>query len=121
MTAGDKPALRVGSAVSVDGTEIGYRSLGEGPGLVIVGGALSSGSNYLSLAERLTGEFEVHLMDRRGRPLSGPQGPGHSIEHECADLIAVAEATGSTEQPREIAKAILAAATRAPDKTVEIG
>jgi pimeloyl-ACP methyl ester carboxylesterase len=96
MTVGVKPALRMGSAVSADGTEIGYRSLGEGPGLVIVGGALSSGSNYLSLAERLTGEFEVHLMDRRGRPRSGPQRPEHSVENECADLIAVAEATGST-------------------------
>jgi pimeloyl-ACP methyl ester carboxylesterase len=66
MTAGVKPALRVGSTVSADGTEIGYRSLGDGRGLVIVGGALSSGSNYLALAERLAGEFEVHLMDRRG-------------------------------------------------------
>jgi pimeloyl-ACP methyl ester carboxylesterase len=96
MTAGVKPALRVGSTVSADGTEIGYRSLGDGRGLVIVGGALSSGSNYLALAERLAGEFEVHLMDRRGRPRSGPLRPGHSIEDECADLIAVAEATGST-------------------------
>lgn len=96
MTVGVKPALRMGSAVSADGTEIGYRSLGEGPGLVVVGGALSSGSNYLSLAARLTGKFEVHLMDRRGRPRSGPQRPEHSVEHECADLIAVAEATGST-------------------------
>jgi pimeloyl-ACP methyl ester carboxylesterase len=96
MTADVKHALRMGSAVSVDGTEIGYCSVGEGPGLVVVGGALSSGSNYLPLAERLAGEFEVHLMDRRARPRSGPQRPGHSIEHECADLVAVAEATGST-------------------------
>ncbi len=96
MTAEVKHALRVGSAQSADGTEIGYRSLGEGRGLVIVGGALSSGSNYLPLAERLAGEFEVHLMDRRGRPRSGPQRTAHSIEEECADLIAVAEVTGAT-------------------------
>ncbi|MFL5828962.1 MAG: alpha/beta fold hydrolase [Solirubrobacteraceae bacterium] len=96
MTAAVKHALRPGAAVSVDGTKIGYLSLGEGRGLIIVGGALSSGSNYLPLAERLAGNFEVHVMDRRGRPRSGPQRPGHSIEEECADLIAVAEATGST-------------------------
>lgn len=96
MTSDATHGLRGGSAVSVDGTEIGYRSLGEGPGLIIVGGVLSSGSTYLPLAQRLARAFEVHLMDRRGRPRSGPQRPGHSIDHECADLIAVAEATGAT-------------------------
>jgi pimeloyl-ACP methyl ester carboxylesterase len=35
-------------------------------------------------------------MDRRGRPGSGPQRQSHSIEDECADLIAVAARTGAT-------------------------
>jgi pimeloyl-ACP methyl ester carboxylesterase len=87
---------RVSCATSSDGTEIGYCSLGEGRGLIIVGGALTSCSAYLPLARRLAGAFEVHVMDRRGRPRSGPQRPGHSIEYECADLAAVAEATGAT-------------------------
>lgn len=96
MTSDIARGLRVGSAASADGTEIGYCSLGEGPGLIIVGGVLSDGSTYLPLAQRLAGRFEVHLVDRRGRPRSGPQQSGHSIEHECADLIAVAEVTGAT-------------------------
>lgn len=37
----------------------------------------------------------MHVIERRGRPRSGPQRPGHSIENECADLIAVATATGA--------------------------
>ena len=34
----------------------------------------------------------VHVMNRRGRPPSGPQRPGHSIDDECADLVAIAMA-----------------------------
>jgi pimeloyl-ACP methyl ester carboxylesterase len=85
----------VHSARSADGTEIGYRSLGRGPGLIVVGGVLSRGESYLPLAEKLADAFEVHLVDRRGRPSSGPQRPGHSLEDECDDLVAVIEATGA--------------------------
>jgi pimeloyl-ACP methyl ester carboxylesterase len=96
MTAGGEERLRETSAVSADGTSIGYCSLGEGPGLIIVGGVLSSGSDYLPLARLLAHRFEVHLMDRRGRQRSGPQRQGHSIDDECADLTAVAQSTGAT-------------------------
>jgi pimeloyl-ACP methyl ester carboxylesterase len=63
--------------------------------MVVVGGVLMSGSDYMSLANALAGDFEVHVMERRGRPGSGPQRTDHSLEDERADLIAVAEATGS--------------------------
>ena len=88
--------LQVTSAVSADGTPIGYSSLGQGPGLIIVGGVLSSGADYLPLAHVLAEDFEVHVMDRRGRPNSGPQRQDHSIDDECADLIAVVRSTGAT-------------------------
>jgi pimeloyl-ACP methyl ester carboxylesterase len=96
MTSGGNESLRAASTVSADGTPIGYSSLGEGPGLIIVGGVLSSGSDYLALANALAQEFEVHLIDRRGRPSSAPQRPSHSIDDECADLLAVAASTGAT-------------------------
>ena len=79
--------------MSADGTTISYLSVGTGPGLVLVGGVLSSASTYVPLAEALAGDFTVHVMNRRGRPPSGPQRPGHSIDNECADLVAVAMAT----------------------------
>jgi pimeloyl-ACP methyl ester carboxylesterase len=85
--------LQTSSATSADGTTIGYLSVGNGPGLVLVGGVLSSASTYLPLAEALAEHFTVHVMNRRGRPLSGPQLPGHSIETESADVLAVAKAT----------------------------
>ncbi len=96
MTAGATERLRETLAVSADGTPIAYCSLGEGPALIIAGGVLSSGSDYLPLAHLLAQHFEVHVVDRRGRPRSGPQSQSHSIDEECADLCAVAASTGAT-------------------------
>lgn len=69
--------------------------MGDGPGLIVVGGALATGLDYLTLGRTLGTNYEVHLMDRRGRGLSGPQGEAYSIGKECDDLRAVAVATGS--------------------------
>jgi len=79
---------------SADGTRIGYRSRGTGPGLVVLSGALLTGADYDGLAAHLPG-LTVHLVDRRGRGTSGPQGPGYGIETEVADLAAVVRATGA--------------------------
>jgi pimeloyl-ACP methyl ester carboxylesterase len=88
-------AVRSNSTVSSDGTTIAYSSVGAGPAIVIVGGVLSDGENYLQLAEALADQYTVHVMERRARAGSGPHRPGHSIEDECADLVAVATATDS--------------------------
>jgi pimeloyl-ACP methyl ester carboxylesterase len=61
-----------GSVPSADGAAIAYRSLGFGEGIVVVGGALSSGEDYLPLARELSESFAVHVVDRRGRGASGP-------------------------------------------------
>lgn len=80
---------------SKDGTTIGYRSVGTGPGLVIVHGSMSSGYHHLDLAVMLADHFTVHLIDRRGRGLSGPYKSDHSIADDVADVQAVLKATGS--------------------------
>ena len=95
MTTVEIREARTNTTRSSDGTVIAYHSVGSGPGLVVVGGVLSVGSDYLPLAHALAAEFEVHIMERRGRPGSGPQGQHHSLNDECADLSAVAAATGS--------------------------
>jgi pimeloyl-ACP methyl ester carboxylesterase len=95
MSATTDSSARVSSVESADGTLIVYCSVGAGPGLIVVGGVLSSAASYRPLADLLADAFEVHLVDRRGRGASGPQRPGHSIEQECADLLAVVEATGA--------------------------
>jgi len=88
-------AARTRTARSSDGTVIAYHSLGNGPGLVVVGAVLSAASDYMALAGALAGEFEVHVMERRARPGSGPQRHDHSLDDEAADLAAVTAATGA--------------------------
>lgn len=95
MTPAGIRAARTSTVCSSDGTVIAYHSVGNGPGLVVVGGVLSAGSDYMALAGALAGEFEVHVMERRGRPGSGPQREDHALDDECADLAAVAAATAS--------------------------
>jgi pimeloyl-ACP methyl ester carboxylesterase len=80
---------------SADGTRIGYRSTGTGPGVVVLSGALLTGADYAALAGHLSGSLTLHLVDRRGRGASGPQGAGYGIEAECADAAAVLRATGA--------------------------
>jgi pimeloyl-ACP methyl ester carboxylesterase len=81
---------------SADGTPIAYQSIGGGRGLIIVGGALRTGEDYVPLAQELASSFAVHVMDRRGRGGSGPQGPNYSIDKEVDDLLAVQAATGAS-------------------------
>jgi pimeloyl-ACP methyl ester carboxylesterase len=86
----------VSTVRSADGTRIAYRSLGTGPGVIVVGGALHGGADYDVLATALAASFAVHVVDRRGRGGSGPQGPRYRIEKEVQDLLAVQEATAAT-------------------------
>ncbi len=80
---------------SADGTAIGYRTVGSGPGVVVVGGALRTAEDYLSLAATLAESCTVHVVDRRGRGASGPQGPRYSLRTEVDDLRAVLTETGA--------------------------
>jgi len=81
--------------VSADGTPIEVRSLGQGPGVVVVPGALSTADDYARLARALSDRFTVHTIQRRGRGGSGPQGDRYGIERECEDLDAVVAGTGA--------------------------
>ena len=82
------------SVESQDGTLIGYRQLGRGPGVVLLHGTMSSGQNHVELAEALADAFTVYLPDRRGRGLSGSFGTEYSIHKEVEDLDALLQRTG---------------------------
>jgi pimeloyl-ACP methyl ester carboxylesterase len=81
--------------VSRDGTAIGYRQLGDGPGVVLLHGTMSSAHNHMQLAEALSDAFTVYVPDRRGRGSSGPFGAHHNIEKEVEDLDALLARTGA--------------------------
>ena len=91
------PPIPVTTAMvaSADGTVIGYHTVGQGPPVIIIGGGLRAAEDYLALARGLAVRYCVHVVDRRGRGLSGPQGPRYGIERECEDLLAVQAATGA--------------------------
>ncbi|GAB2729637.1 hypothetical protein GCM10027089_61680 [Nocardia thraciensis] len=94
MTAPD-PNLPPSTVVSADGTTIAYLTVGAGPAVVVVPGALSVADGYLDFARALGGHFTVHVLERRGRGGSGPQGADYSIDKEREDLLAVADKTGA--------------------------
>jgi pimeloyl-ACP methyl ester carboxylesterase len=83
------------TVTSADGTVIGYRTIGQGPALIVVGGAMRAAEDYLALARALAERYRVHVVDRRGRGLSGPQGPRYAIARECEDLLAIQASTGA--------------------------
>lgn len=83
------------AVTSKDGTRIGFRQLGHGPGVVILhGGALAS-QHYMKLGAALADQLTVYIPDRRGRGMSGPYGPHYGIEREDEDLDAIVTATGA--------------------------
>ncbi|HXN03953.1 MAG TPA: alpha/beta hydrolase [Candidatus Acidoferrum sp.] len=84
-----------GSVVSRDGTTIGYRQLGRGPGLVVLHGAMESAQSHMQLAEALADTYTVYLSDRRGRGLSGAYGRDYSVQEDVEDLDALLSKTGA--------------------------
>ena len=80
---------------SRDGTRIGYARSGDGPGLVLLHGALQTSRSFSRLAAELGDNFTIYVPDRRGRGLSGPPGDGYSMQAEVDDLAALLEATGA--------------------------
>ena len=78
---------------SKDGTTIAFDRSGNGPALVLVGGALSNRSAAAPLTELLTPDFTVVAYDRRGRGDSGDTAP-YAVEREIEDIDALIRAVG---------------------------
>ncbi|HJS97059.1 MAG TPA: alpha/beta hydrolase [Solirubrobacteraceae bacterium] len=90
------PPTTGGLARSSDGTTISYETAGVGDGLLVVGGAWRTARDYRPFGRALSDSFAVHVIDRRGRGRSGPQGAGYSIAREIEDVLAVQAQTGAT-------------------------
>ncbi|WP_018759325.1 alpha/beta fold hydrolase [Paenibacillus terrigena] len=91
-----KDSFHYSTVISQDGTQIGYRSIGHGPGLIVVPGALTTSAEFTTFARYLSDTFTVHILDRRGRGESGPQGTEYSIRKECEDIMEIQALTGAT-------------------------
>src|SRR3954452_5225511 len=95
MVAASTPAYITRTIISADGTTIGYRQLGHGPGLILVHGAMQAAQNFMDLAIALADAFTVYVPDRRGRGLSGPHGEHYCLAREVEDIQAIIAATGT--------------------------
>ena len=85
----------MGTVTSKDGTTIAFDRSGEGPPVVVVGGALSTRSAADLLAGLLAPSFTVYAYDRRGRGDSGDT-PPYAVEREVEDIQALIEEAGGS-------------------------
>lgn len=83
------------TVTSKDGTTIAFDRSGEGPPLVVVGGALSTRGAAETLAALLAPSFTVYAYDRRGRGDSGDT-PPYAVEREVEDIQALVEEGGGS-------------------------
>ena len=84
--------------VSKDGTTIAFDRVGDGPPLILVGGAFQHRAIDLTsarLAELLAPRLTVFLYDRRGRGDSGDTAP-YAVEREIEDLEALIVKAGGS-------------------------
>ena len=83
------------TVTSADGTRIAYETIGSGPALILVDGAMCyrDFGPARDLAKALADEYTVFIYDRRGRGASGNTQPW-SADREIDDLAALLEAAG---------------------------
>ncbi|WP_327139158.1 alpha/beta fold hydrolase [Nocardia sp. NBC_01327] len=79
------------SVVSADGTRIVFHTLGDGPPLVVLHGALVTTELYLPLAELLAAEYRVVVVGRRDYAPSGNGTRPSVFARHVEDLAAVLE------------------------------
>jgi pimeloyl-ACP methyl ester carboxylesterase len=80
---------------SKDGVEISVLKAGSGPPLLLIHGALMNVTlSWDAVLPKLSEQFTVYAMDRRGRALSG-DAMEYSIGNEVDDVVSVLDAIGA--------------------------
>lgn len=87
----------VSKVLSKDGTAIAFDQTGQGPPIILVGGAFSYRAfpGFVQLAELLAKRFTVINYDRRGRGDSGDTAP-YAVEREIEDLQSLIKEAGGS-------------------------
>jgi pimeloyl-ACP methyl ester carboxylesterase len=79
------------TVTSKDDTRIAFDRIGDGPPVLLIGGALSDRTAATELSEALAPDLTVIAYDRRGRGDSGDTRP-YAVEREVDDAAALVEA-----------------------------
>ena len=87
--------MQLDRITSGDGATIVVRSIGDGPGVVILHGGGVAEREYHRLAQALSRSFSVHLYNRRGRSDSAPLDGTETVATDMGDLAAVLQHTGA--------------------------
>ena len=87
--------VETGKVASRDGTTIVFDRTGDGPPVLLVGGALNDRGSGAALAGLLAPSFTAYAYDRRGRGDSGDT-PPYAVEREVEDLEALVAEAGGT-------------------------
>ena len=101
FVSGASPDHSRRTLTSRDGTVIGYRQLGNCPGVVLLHGAGQSSRNFLALARAMADQLTLYVPDRRGRGMSGPYSEDHGLGDEAEDLEALLSETGARCRSRK--------------------
>ena len=88
--------MRIDHVLDETGAAFAVRTVGKGPGVVVLHGGGIDSREYVRFATRLGTRCTVHLYDRRGRPGAPPLRPGHGVQVDVADLARVLRHTGAT-------------------------
>ncbi|MFC6333558.1 alpha/beta fold hydrolase [Paenibacillus septentrionalis] len=85
------------SVISKDGTKLAYDKSGQGPALILIGGAFSYRKfpGQVQLASLLSDHYTVYNYDRRGRGDSG-DAKTYAIEREIEDVQAIIDEAGGS-------------------------
>jgi pimeloyl-ACP methyl ester carboxylesterase len=98
MTQRDPNAAidRSSTVFSKDGSRISYLTDGSGPAVIVIPGALALAADYTDFACALAEHFTVHILERRGRGRSSPQGDDYSMTKEREDVLSLQQKTGAS-------------------------
>ncbi|MEV7097063.1 alpha/beta hydrolase [Amycolatopsis sp. NPDC051045] len=83
------------NVTSADGTSIHFEQRGDGPPVILVGGAFNDRTTVAGLADVLAEDFTTIAYDRRGRGDSGDSAE-YAIEREIEDIAALIAHVGGT-------------------------
>ncbi|MDQ7907125.1 alpha/beta hydrolase [Phytohabitans sp. ZYX-F-186] len=82
------------TVASADGTPIAYEVTGDGPPVILVGGALDDRTSVAALAATLASRVTAIAYDRRGRGGSGDNADAFAVRPEIEDLAALIAVAG---------------------------